>query len=90
MMTKDRKSRLMFDLPVGKDWLFYVFCFFVLSNFVGALNRVQESGGVNTSTYSLLSGAIDAIFGVVIAWIMVAPIYWIRRLVRRLKPGTQD
>jgi hypothetical protein len=90
MMTKDRKSRLMFDLPVGKDWLFYVFCFFVLSNFVGALNRVQESGGVNTSTYSLLSGAIDAIFGVVIAWVMVAPIYWIRRLVRRLKPESQD
>ncbi len=89
-MTKDRKSRLMFDLPVGKDWLFYVFCFFVLSNFVGALNRVQESGGVNTSTYSLLSGAIDAIFGVVIAWVMVAPIYWIRRLVRRLKPESQD
>ena len=89
-MNKDRKSRLMFDLPVGKDWLFYVFCFFVFSNFVGAFNRVQESGGVDTSSFSLLSGSIDAIFGVVIAWIMVAPIYWIRRLVRRARPKTQE
>jgi hypothetical protein len=89
-MSKSRNSRFMFDLPITKDWLFYLFLFFIFSNLVGSLNRVQESGGVNTSSFSLLSGSLDALFGVFIAWIMVSPFYWIRRVVRRLRSQTQD
>jgi hypothetical protein len=80
----NKKSRFMFDLPVFTDWLFYLFLFFLFANWFGSFNAVQESGGINTSTFSLISGTIDAAFGLLISWIMVAPFYWIRRLIRKL------
>jgi hypothetical protein len=79
-----RKSRFMFDLPVFTDWLFYLFLFFLFANWFGSFNAVQGSGGINTSTFSVISGSIDAAFGLLISWIMVAPFYWIRRLIRKL------
>ena len=88
-MSRARKSRFMFDLPFFTDWLFYLFIFFLLSNFYGSYQAVQQSGGVNTSTFSLVSGSLDAAFGLLISWIMVAPVYWIRRFLRSRKsePG---
>jgi hypothetical protein len=88
-MSRARKSRFMFDLPVFSDWLFYLFIFFLLSNFYGSYQAVQQSGGVNTSTFSLISGSLDAAFGLLISWIMVAPVYWVRRFLRSKKgePG---
>lgn len=80
----NKKSRFMFDLPIFTDWLFYLFLFFLFANWFGSLNAVQESGGINTSTFSLISGTIDAAFGLLISWVMVAPFYWIRRLIRKL------
>jgi len=59
----NRKSRFMFDLPVFTDWLFYLFLFFLFANWFGSFNAVQESGGINTSTFSVISGSIDAAFG---------------------------
>jgi hypothetical protein len=37
----------------------------------------------------LLSGSIDAVFGLLISWIMVSPIYWLRRLVRKVQRNKQ-
>ena len=84
-MGRARKSRFMFDLPIFTDWLFYLFIFFLLSNWYGSFQTVQQSGGINTSTFSLVSGSIDAAFGLLISWIMLTPIYWVRRFVRARK-----
>lgn len=84
-MNKVKKSRLMFDLPIYTDWLFYLFLFFLFANWTGSFSRVQESGGIDTSTFSLLSGSIDAALGLMISWIMVAPFYWVRRVIRRTR-----
>ena len=88
-MSRARKSRFMFDLPVFTDWLFYLFIFLLLSNWYGSYQSVQQSGGVNTSTFSLVSGSLDAAFGLLISWIMLTPFYWVRRFVRSRKkePG---
>lgn len=88
-MSNAKKSRFMFDLPVFSDWLFYLFLFFLFANWSGSFLRVQESGGVNTSTFSLVSGSIDAAFGLLISWIMVAPFYWVRRVIRKTRKQTQ-
>ena len=84
-MSNAKKSRLMFDLPIFSDWLFYLFLFFLFANWSGSFLRVQESGGVNTSTFSLVSGSIDAAFGLLISWIMVVPFYLIRRIFRKIR-----
>jgi hypothetical protein len=84
-MNKVKKSRFMFDLPIYTDWLFYLFLFFLFANWTGSFSRVQESGGIDTSTFSLLSGSIDAALGLMISWIMVAPFYWVRRVIRRTR-----
>ena len=88
-MSRARKSRFMFDLPIFTDWLFYLFIFLLLSNWYGSFQSVQQSGGVNTSTFSLVSGSLDAAFGILISWIMLTPFYWVRRFVRARKkePG---
>jgi len=88
-MSITKKSRFMFDLPVFSDWLFYLFLFFLFANWSGSFLRVQESGGVNTSTFSLVSGFIDAAFGLLISWITVAPFYWVRRVIRKTRKQTQ-
>jgi hypothetical protein len=88
-MKKVKKSRFMFDLPIYTDWLFYLFLFFLFANWTGSFSRVQESGGIDTSTFSLLSGSIDAVFGLIISWFMVAPFYWVRRLIRKTRKQTQ-
>jgi len=62
-MSRARKSRFMFDLPIFTDWLFYLFIFLLLSNWYGSFQSVQQSGGVNTSTFSLVSGSLDAAIG---------------------------
>lgn len=89
-MSNRKKSRLMFDLPVFSDWLFYLFIFFLFANWSGSFLRVQESGGVNASNFSIVSGSIDAAFGLLISWIMVTPFYWLRRIIRknRKKPNS--
>jgi hypothetical protein len=88
-MSNVKKSRFMFDLPVFSDWLFYLFLFFLFANWSGSFLRVQELGGVNTSIFSLVSGSIDATFGLLISWVMVAPFYWMRRLIRKSKNSSQ-
>ena len=73
----------MFDLPIFRDWLFYLFLFFLFANWFSSFSRVQETGGINTSTLSLVSGSIDAVFGLLVSWMMVVPVYLIRRIVRK-------
>jgi len=80
-----RKSKFLFDVPFYKDWLFYIFLFFVIGGSSNAIQRVSSSGGVNTSTFSLVSGSIDALFVVLSAYIPVVPIYFVRKFVRNRK-----
>ena len=81
-----KKTKFLFDLPITKDWLFYVFLIFLGSNVVNGLSNVNSSGGINTSTGGLLSGLIDAAFRVILSWFPVVPIiYFIRKQIRKSK-----
>ena len=80
-----KKTKFLFDLPVTKDWLFWIFVVFAAANVLSAIQRVNQSGGVNTSSFSLLSGLIDGIFNILSAYILVIPIYFIRKAIRKSK-----
>ena len=84
-----KKTKLLFDLPVTKDWLFWIFIVFAGANALNAIQRVNQSGGVNTSSFSLLSGLIDALFTIVSAYILVIPIYFIRKAIRKSKKSEE-
>ena len=78
-----RQTKFLFDTPVTKDWLFWVFVVLAALSGVGAIQRVNESGGVNTSTFSILSGTIDALVVIFSTYIIVIPIYLVRRFIRK-------
>lgn len=78
-----KQTKFLFDNPVTKDWLFWVFVALATLSAVGAIQRVNESGGVNTSTFSLLSGTIDALVVIFSTYLLVIPIYLVRKFVRK-------
>ena len=78
-----KQTRFLFDRPVTSDWLFWVFLVLTALNGINAIQRVNESGGVNTSTFSLLSGTIDALVVIFSTYILVIPIYWVRKFIRK-------
>ena len=78
-----KQTKFLFDKPVTNDWLFWVFVAFSALSGVGAIQRVNESGGVNTSTFSLLSGTIDALVVIFSTYLLVIPIYLVRKFVRK-------
>ena len=80
-----KKTKFLFDLPVTKDWLFWIFIVIAGANALSAIQRVNQSGGVNTSSFSLLSGLIDALVTILSAYILVIPIYFIRKAIRKSK-----
>ena len=83
-----KKTKFLFDLPVTKDWLFYIFIFILLFNFSNAISRVNESGGVSTSTFGILSGVLDLAFNIFAAWFPIVPIvYFVRKQIRKSKKG---
>lgn len=84
-----KKTKFLFDLPVTKDWLFWIFIVFAGANALNAIQRVNQSGGVDTSSFSLLSGIIDAIFNILFAYILVIPIYLIRKVIRKSKKSEE-
>ena len=80
-----KKTKFLFDLPVTKDWLFWIFIVIAGANALSAIQRVNQSGGVNTSSFSLLSGLIDALVSILSAYLLVIPIYFIRKAIRKSK-----
>ena len=84
-----KKTKFLFDLPVTKDWLFWIFIVFAGANALNAIQRVNQSGGVNTSSFSLLSGLIDALVTILSAYILVIPIYFIRKAIRKSKKSEE-
>jgi hypothetical protein len=81
-----KKTKLLFDLPVTKDWLFYVFLFLLAGNIMNGLSNVSASGGLSTSGAGMLSGLIDGAFRVLLSWFPVVPIiYFIRKQIRKSK-----
>lgn len=79
-----KKTRFLFDVPVTKDWLFYVFLFILATNLISGIQSVSSSGGLSTSTGGILSGLIDGAFRVVLSWFPFIPIiYIIRRHIRK-------
>lgn len=80
-----KQTKFLFDTPVTKDWLFWIFVVIAGSNAINAVQRVNQSGGVNTSSFSLVSGLLDALFNIFTAYILVIPIYFIRKGIRKSK-----
>jgi|GEM_PF-6616148 hypothetical protein len=81
-----KKTRFLFDLPIYKDWLFYVFLFILLANVSNGLTNVAESGGPSLSTGGIVSGLFDAMFRVLLSWFPYVPvIYFIRKLIRKYR-----
>ena len=82
-----KKTKFLFDVPVTKDWLFYVFLFFLASNVISGISNVNSSGGLSTSSAGIISGLIDGAFRVILSWFPIIPIiYFIRKAVRKRKP----
>lgn len=84
-----KQTKFLFDTPVTKDWLFWLFVVLAGLNGINAFQGVSQSGGVNTSTFSLVSGTIDGLFVLFSAFIWVVPIYFIRKLIRKSRNNDQ-
>ena len=81
-----KKTKFLFDLPITKDWLFYVFLLVLASNVVNGLSNVSASGGFTTSGFGILSGLIDGALRVLLSWFPIVPIiYFIRKQIRKSK-----
>jgi len=83
-----KKTRFLFDSPVSRDWLFYVFLVFLAGNIYNGLANVSASGGLTLSSAGIVSGLIDGIFRILLSWFPVIPIiYIIRKQVRKSGPS---
>ena len=51
-----KETKYLFDVPVKKDWLFYVFLVVLVSNIIGGLTNVVASGGLSLSSGRFLLG----------------------------------
>jgi hypothetical protein len=81
-----KKTRFLFDEPLTKDWLFYVFLLSLASNVISGLSNVSASGGISSSSFGLISGLFDAAFRVLFSWFPLIPIiYFIRKFIRNRK-----
>jgi len=79
-----KKTKFFFDLPITKDWLFYIFLLVLASNVVNGLSNVSASGGLTTSGFGILSGLIDGALRVLLSWFPIVPIiYFIRKQIRK-------
>ena len=85
-----KETKYLFDVPVKKDWLFYVFLVVLVSNIIGGLNNVVASGGLSLSSGGILSGTIDAVFRILLSWFPLIPIIYIIRKQVRKKKSIQD
>ncbi len=86
-----KKTRFLFDTPVTRDWMFYVFLVFLAANLVNGIQNVNSSGGLSTSPFGIVSGLIDGTFRVFLSWFPIIPIiYAIRKGIRKKTRGIQE
>ena len=86
-----KKTKFLFDSPVTKDWMFYVFLVFLAANLVNGIQNVNSSGGLSTSPFGIVSGLIDGAFRVFLSWFPIIPIiYAIRKQIRKKTRGIQE
>ena len=80
-----KKTKFLFDIPVTKDWLFWVFIVIASLSGISAFQGVMKDGGVNTSSFSVISGLIDGSLVIFSGFIWVVPIFLVRKLYRKVK-----
>jgi hypothetical protein len=86
MRLEMKKTKFLFDVPVTKDWLFYIFLIILASNLISGFSNVSASGGLSTSSGGIVSGLLDAAFRVMLSWFPIIPIiYLIRKQIRKSK-----
>ena len=87
-----KKTRFLFDSPVSRDWLFYVFLVFLAGNIYNGLANVSASGGLTLSSAGIVSGLIDGALRITLSWFPVIPlIYLIRKQIRKsIQDKSQD
>jgi hypothetical protein len=74
-----KKTKFLFDVPVSKDWLFYVFLLVLASNLFSGFSNMSSSGGISTSSAGIVSGLIDGAFRVLFSWFPIIPVIYIIR-----------
>lgn len=85
-----KKTKFLFDLPITKDWLFYVFLLFLGANVLNGLSNVSSSRGISSSSGGIISGLIDGAMRVLLSWFPIVPIiYFIRKKVREKNINNQ-
>ena len=85
-----KKTKFLFDAPVSKDWLFFLFLFILGVNLISGFSNVTSSGGLSSSSSGLISGLIDGAFRVMLSWFPLVPvIYLARRQIRKRQPDNQ-
>ena len=82
---KLKKSNFLFDSPVTKDWLFYLFIFFLSFRTIDGISNTVSSGGLSGNTAGIVSGLFDAVFGVFSAWLLIVPFYFVRKIFRKTR-----
>jgi hypothetical protein len=86
-----KKTKFLFDTPLTKDWLFYIFLFFLASNVFNGASNVVESGGPVLTSAGIISGLLDGAFRVFLSWFPVIPlIYLVRKVIRSRKRPQQE
>jgi len=81
-----KKTKFLFNSPVLKDWLFYLFLLILIGNLSNSISRVNDSGGINTSIFSVFSGLLDFSFQIFASWFPVVPIvFFIRKWLSKRK-----
>lgn len=89
-MTQSPKSKFMFDQPYKSDWLFWVFIALLGINLISAFSNSFTSINNQISSINLVSGSIDLLFRAVFSWVIVSPIYWVRRSIRKQKTAHSE
>lgn len=89
-MTQSPKSKFMFDQPYKSDWLFWVFIAFLGVNLISGFSNSINSINGQRDSFDLVSGSIDLLFRAVFSWIIVSPIYWVRRFIRKQRAAQSE
>ena len=84
-LAKKKHVQFLFNRPYRSDFIFWFFIILVILQIVTATSNTLKSGGIDTSTISLVTGPIDFTLRLITAYILVVPILLIRKLLIRKK-----
>lgn len=82
-LVKKKQVRFLFNRPYRSDFIFWLFIILVILQIATSISNTLRSGGIDTSTISLVTGPIDFTLRLITAYLFTVPILLIRKVVRR-------